>query len=182
MRYKLFGRHPLTIGALVLLGLSIYEFWVRFEDFRAWFLGVHHLSQVRGTSFLADMLIIFEVPEMQQMAFKILYLLAMVIFAVICLICRNRSRWMWILFLCALMAAATGILLEFYTLNSWLQLIKLIPLALIAFGSISNQIARKEAASIPISARDNRQRDLGPILPQERSFHEAYENRRRYRD
>ena len=143
MRKKLFGRHPLTIGALVLLGLSAYEFWVRFEDFRAWFLGVRHLSEVRGTPFLEDLVIIFEVPEMRQMGFKILYLFAMVIFAVVCLICRSRSRFMWILFLLSLMAAAAGILLEIYTLNSWLQIIKLIPLALIAVGSISNQVARQ---------------------------------------
>lgn len=140
MRRRLFGRHPLTIGALILLGLSVYEFWVRFEDFRAWFLGVKHLSEVRGTSFIEDLFIIFEVPEMQQMGFKMLYLLAVVIFAVICLICRNRAKFMWTIFLLAIAAGVTGIMLEFYSLTSWLQAIKLIPLALIAYGSISNQI------------------------------------------
>ena len=143
MRRRLFGRHPLTVGALVLLGLSIYEFWVRWEDFRAWFLGVKHLSEVRGTPFIEDLFIIFEVPEMQQMGFKMLYLVAIAVFAIICLIFRNRRRFMWILFLLSLAAAAGGIMLEFYSLNSWLQAIKLIPLALIAFGSISNQVSRK---------------------------------------
>ena len=140
MRRKLVGRHPLTIGALILLGLSIYELWVRLEDFQAWTLGVHHLSKVRGTSFLEDMSIIFEVPEMRQMAFKMLYLIAMVIIAIICLVKRNRSKHMWIIFLLAVASGVAGVLLEIYALTSWVQIIKLIPLGLIAAGSIINQV------------------------------------------
>ena len=151
MRRKLFGRHPLTIGALILLGLSIYEFWVRWEDFQAWFLGIKHLSEVRGTPFIEDLFIVFEVPEMQQMGFKMLYLLAVVIFAIVCLICRNCRRFMWILFLLSIAAGAVGILLEFYSLTSWLQAIKLIPLALIAIGSITNQANYKK----PLYIRDD---------------------------
>ena len=148
MRRKLFGRHPLTIGSLILLGLSIYETWIRFEDFWAWSLGVKHLSEVRGTSFIEDMLIIFEVPEMRQLAFKMLYLLATGIFAVVCLIFRNSSRFMWIVFVLSLLAAAVGILLEIYSFSTWFEAIKLIPLALIAVGSISNQACCRKSRYI----------------------------------
>ena len=148
MRRKLFGRHPLTIGAILVLGLSVYELWVRFEDFRAWFLGVKHLSEVRHTSFIEDLFIIFEVPEMRQMGWKMLYLLAVSIFAVICLLCRNRSRFMWMIFLLSLLFGAAGVFVEIYALNSWLQILKLIPLALIAFGSISNQITGRKPRDV----------------------------------
>ena len=144
MRRKLAGRHPLTIGALILLGLSVYEFWIRFEDFEAWMLGIHHLSQVRGTSFFEDLGIIFEVPAMRQMAFKMLYLLAVVIFAIVCIICRNRHRGMWIILILAILAGAGGVFLEIYALTSWVQIIKLIPLGLIAVGSITNMARRKK--------------------------------------
>ena len=45
-RPSLFGRHPLTLGALALLGLSGYELWIRVEDFWAWTSGIRHLSQI----------------------------------------------------------------------------------------------------------------------------------------
>ena len=138
MRRKLIGRHPLTIGALILLGLSVYEIWIRFDDFQAWITGVKHLSEVRGTPFLEDMRIIFEVPEMRQLGFKMLYLAAAAIFAVICLICRNRSRGMWAMIIFAAAFAVFGIMLDIYAVNTWLQIIKLIPLALIIAGSITN--------------------------------------------
>lgn len=138
MHRRLYGRHPLTIGAVILLGLSIYEFWIRFDDFQAWFLGVRHLSEVRGTPFLEDLAIIFEVPEMRLLGFKMMYLAAVIIFAVVCLVRRNRYRMMWLLLILDIAAAAAGVYLEFYAVSSWVQLLKLIPLGLIAAGSISN--------------------------------------------
>ncbi|MBQ9031263.1 MAG: hypothetical protein IJ106_07400 [Parasporobacterium sp.] len=143
MRKNLIGRHPLTIGALILLGLSVYEFWIRLEDFQAWFLGVRHLSEVRGTPFLEDLAIVFEVPVMRALGYKMLYLFLVVIFAIICLIRRNRRRGMWVILLLTLAAAGCGVLLEFYAFSSWVQAIKLIPLALVAIGSISNLAQRQ---------------------------------------
>ena len=144
MKRKLIGRHPLTLGALILLGLSVYEIWIRFDDFQAWFLGVRHLSEVRGTPFLEDLLIIFEVPEMKQLGLKMLYLAAMIIFAVICIFRRSRPKGMWLIFILTIMSAAGGILLEIYSFASWIQIIKLIPLALMAVGSMSNMAQRKK--------------------------------------
>lgn len=162
MRGKLFGRHPLTIGALILLGLSIYEIWIRFDDFQAWILGVKHLSDVRGTPFLEDLAIIFEVPEMQQLGFKMLYLAAVIIFSIICLARRNRWKGMWLHLLFAFAFAAAGIWLEIYALSTWVQLIKLIPLALIAIGSISNMVLHREQKKLS-------QKDSPPRIPDQRS-------------
>jgi len=144
MRRKLLGRHPLTLGALILLGLSVYEFWIRMEDMAAWFQGVWHLSHVRGNSFFEDLSIIFEVEAMRALAFKMIYLAAVIIFAIVCLVRRNRRRGMWVHFILAIAAAAGGILLEIYALSGWVQIIKLIPLGLIAAGSIINMVSPKK--------------------------------------
>ena len=138
IRRSLFGRHPLTVGAVILLGLSVYELWIRFDDFYAWFKGVRHLSEVRGTPFLDDLFIILEEPEMRMLGLKMLYLLAMIIFGIVCIVRRNRHRGMIVVFILTLLSAAGGILLEIYSFSSWVQIIKLIPLALMAIGSFSN--------------------------------------------
>ena len=149
MRQRLSGRHPLTAGAIILLGLSVYEVWIRLDDFQAWILGIRHLSEVRGTPFLEDLAIVFEVPAMRAMGLKMLYLLAVVIFAVVCLVRRNRHRGMWLILLLALAAAAGGVFLEIYAFGNWLQIIKFIPLALIVVGSISNMVQPHESADSP---------------------------------
>jgi len=180
MRRKLFGRHPLTIGALILLGLSAYELWIRIEDFLAWTQGIRHLSEVRGTSFLEDMKIIFEAPAMRALGFKMLYLAAVIIFAIICLICRNKRRGIWIILLLALAAAAGGVFLEIYSLSGWVQIAKLVPLALIVIGSFSNMLPqRTQRRRIPEDRRaperhqipGNRQAQITMHAPSEPGWH-----------
>ena len=138
-RRLLRGRHPLTVGALALLGLSGYELWIRLEDFWAWTSGIRHLSQVRGTPFLEDLGIIFEAPEMRQLGLKLAFLLAAVVYAVICVICRNRGG-AWVLLALDIALAAGGGMLGLYSFHpaSWAQVLKLIPLALIAAGCVIN--------------------------------------------
>lgn len=150
------GRHPLTIGAVILLGLSAYELWVRLEDFHAFFLGIHHLSEVRGTSFLEDLSIVFEVPEMRMLGYKMLYLAAVVVFAIVCLVRRNRYRGMWVHLLLAIAAAVCGVFLDIYAFSTWLQIIKLIPLGLIGVGSVINMTHHHRQKKLP-----------GPIPPRQ---------------
>lgn len=140
----LHGRHPLTLGALSLLGLSGYELWVRLEDFWAWTSGIRHLSQVRGTPFIQDLAIVFEAPEMRSLGFKLLFLLGAVIFAVVCLCRRNRARGAWVLLGLDAALAGAGAFMGLYTLrpSDWLQGLKLAPLALIAAGCVTNLIHR----------------------------------------
>ena len=142
-RRPLFGRHPMTLGALALAGISGYELWVRLEDFWAWTAGIRHLSQVRGTPFLQDLGIVFEAPEMRQLAFKLLFLLACVLFGVVCLFRRNKARGAWVLFALAAALAGAGLALGVYAVSSWTQLVKLVPLALIAIGCVSNRAQRR---------------------------------------
>lgn len=139
-RRPLYGRHPLTVGALALLGLSGYELWVRLEDFWAWTSGVRHLSSVRGTPFLEDLAIIFQAPEMRQLGMKLLFLLLAVVFSLICVFRRSRARGAWALLVLDLMLAMGGALLGLYTLrpSDWLQALKLMPMALIAVGCAVN--------------------------------------------
>lgn len=141
-RRPLFGRHPLTLGALALLGLSGYELWIRIEDFWAWTAGIRHLSQVRGTPFIQDLAIVFEAPEMRQLGFKMLFLLGSVLFAVICLFRRNRARGAWLLLILDVALAVGGGLLGLYSFrpSDWAQTLKLAPLALIAVGCVMNMI------------------------------------------
>ena len=139
-RRPLLGRHPLTLGALALLGLSGYELWIRVEDFWAWTAGIRHLSEVRGTPFIQDLAIVFEAPEMRQLGFKMLFLLGSVIFAIICLFRRNRARGAWLLLILDVALAVGGAMLGLYSLHpsDWAQVLKLAPLALIAVGCVIN--------------------------------------------
>ena len=141
---RLNGRHLLTLGALALMGLSGYELWIRLEDFWAWTAGVRHLSAVRGTLFLEDLKIIFEAPEMRALGFKLLFLVVTLVFAVVCIVRRNRARGAWILMALDAAVAGLGVYLGLYSLRptDWAQALKLIPLALIMAGCIVNYIHR----------------------------------------
>jgi len=144
-RRPLMGRHPLTLGALALLGLSGYELWIRLEDFWSWTAGIRHLSQVRGTPFVQDLAIVFEAPEMRQLGFKMLFLLASIIFAVICLIRRSRAGGVWLLLALDIALAFGGAKLGLYSPrpSDWAQVLKLAPLALIAAGCVINMVHRQ---------------------------------------
>ncbi len=135
-KYPLCGRHLLTLGSVSLLGVSGYELWIRLEDFWAWTSGIRHLSAVRGTPFLEDLGIIFEAPEMRQLGYKLLFLVGAVIFALICLLRRNRAKAAWLLIALAVALGVGGGFLGLYSLHpsDWAQLLKLAPLALVVVG------------------------------------------------
>ena len=140
------GRHLLTFGAAGLFGVSIYELWIRLEDFYAWIKGVSHLSTVRGTSFAEDMKIIFETPEMRQMGFKLIFLLITLVFAVICVFRRNHAKYGWALMVMDALVIGAGFWLGLYGFHpsNWAQLLKLVPLIMIPAGCIWNYIHRAE--------------------------------------
>lgn len=95
---------------------------------------------MRGTPFIQDLAIVFEAPEMRQLGFKMLFLLGSVIFAIICLFRRNRARGAWLLIALAVALAAGGGFLGLYSFHpsDWAQVLKLVPLALIAAGAAIN--------------------------------------------
>ena len=159
-RRPLHGRHPLSVGALALLGLSGYELWIRLEDFWAWTRGIRHLSQVRGTPFLEDLRIIFETPEMRQLGFKLLFLLLSMVFSLICLFRRNRGG-AWVLLILDVVLAVAGGMLGLYSFRpaSWAQVLKLVPLGLIAAGCVINiahraALRRRESLPAPQKSPD----------------------------
>ncbi len=137
---RLFGRHPLTLGALSLFALSGYELWIRMEDFMAWISGIRHLSSVRGTPFWQDLGIIFEAPEMRRLGFTLLFLSLVCSFALFCLLLRRGARSAWGLMAVGLVVAGAGAFLGLYSLrpSGWMETAKLIPLALILTGCVSN--------------------------------------------
>ena len=136
----LIGRHPLTLGAVALLGVSGYELWIRLEDFWAWTAGIRHLSEVRGTPFIQDLAIVFEEPRMRQLGFKMLFLALAVVFSIVCVFRRNRSRGAWALLILDIILAAAGWYLGLYSYRpqDWAQTLKLVPLVLIAVGCVTN--------------------------------------------
>lgn len=143
-RRRLCGRHMLTLGALALFGVSGYELWIRLEDFWAWTKGIRHLSAVQGTSFVSNMGIIFETPEMRQLGYKLLFLCAAILFGLICLIRRNRAKGAWVLVILDLAVAFGGWRLGVYGFHpaDWVQTLKLAPLALVMAGCVANMIHR----------------------------------------
>ena len=142
-RHPLFGRHPITLGALALLGLSGYELWVRLEDFWAWTAGIRHLSQKRGTPFMEDLAIVFEAPEMRQLGYKMLFLALAIVFAGVCLLRRNRPGGAWALLAVGVALAGFGLWLGIYAVSNWTQWVKLAPLALICSGMAGNRVQRR---------------------------------------
>ena len=142
-RHPLFGRHPITLGALALLGLSGYELWVRFEDFWAWTAGIRHLSQKRGTPFMEDLAIVFEAPEMRQLGYKMLFLVLAIVFAGVCLLRRNRPGGAWVLLVLGGALAGFGLWLGVYAVSNWTQWVKLVPLGLIGSGLAGNRVQRR---------------------------------------
>ena len=141
-RRRLLGRHGITLGALALGGLSGYELWIRVEDFWAWTSGIRHLSQVRGTPFFEDLSIVFEAPEMRALGFKMLFCACAVIFALACLVCRNRRKAPWAIMPLDLALVGSGAYLGLYSLrpSDWAQGLKLAPLALILVGCVVNLV------------------------------------------
>ena len=134
------GRHPLTLGAVSLFGLSAYELWIRLEDFMAWTSGIRHLSAVRKTPFIEDLSIVFETPEMRALGAKLLFLLLAMIFATVCLARRSRARGAWALIVLDVALAVAGGFLGLYTfrLDNLAQLLKLVPMLLILVGCATN--------------------------------------------
>jgi hypothetical protein len=74
-----------------------------------------------------------------------LFLLGSVIFAIICLLRRNRARGAWLLLILDVALAVGGALLGLYSLrpSDWAQVLKLVPIALIAAGSVINMVHRQ---------------------------------------
>ena len=140
---SLIGRHPMTLGAIGLHNLSDYELWIRLETFIAWFKGLRHLSSVRGTSFLEDMIIVFETPELRLSTLTMLFQLACAVFGLVCIIRRDRARGAWVLFGIAAALAGAGFALGTYSFFGTAQLLKLIPLALIMVGCVVNRAQRR---------------------------------------
>ena len=77
---------------------------------------------------------------MRQLGYKLLFLLGAVIFSILCLCLRNRGGAAWSLLALDLATAGGGAALGLYSLHpsDWLQVLKLVPLALIAAGGVIN--------------------------------------------
>ncbi len=145
-RRRLWGRHLVGIGALLLIAMCGYELWIRMEDFWAWTSGVRHLSQTRGTPFWEDMAIIFEEPRMRRLGLNMLMLLIMAVFSLVCLIWRNRRGGAWVIALldAAIAGAAAHMGLYDMTWTNWVDGAKMAPQVMIFVGCVLNLIPRRK--------------------------------------
>ncbi|MBO2517288.1 MAG: hypothetical protein CW338_08475 [Clostridiales bacterium] len=143
MRVKYDGRGLLQLGALTLLGLSGYELYIRLDDFSRWTAGIRALSAARQQSFIENMWLAFQAPEMKGLGNILIFLACSVILSLLCLLLCNRPKAGYFLIPAAAGLFCIGTLLPgvmVFGFGALLQWIKLIPLGLIVLGCAINMI------------------------------------------
>lgn len=136
------GRHLMLLGAVALLIWAGYELWIRIDDFRAWTGGVRYMSALRQESFLENLRLILEAPEMRELTRKMLFLAGCVVFSGIGICLRNKPRADVAVFLLDAALIVWGRSLKLFEINFSLlpQTLKVIPLLLILAGCVLNFI------------------------------------------
>lgn len=140
------GRQWLILGALLLLAMTGYEFWTRLDTIRAMLGGFRqgyenlHLYELSGIPFSRYALeSMRNTPDGQAIWNTMIWLLGCIAFAVTVICLRNRPTANYFLLLgdLALFFFGTWILCVFsLNLTSWINLLKLIPLAMILAGCL----------------------------------------------
>lgn len=140
-RRKYTGRGFLIPGALLLLIMTGYEAWVRWDTIQHFIRAMREFSEIKGESFIENMAILMQTRSMRELTWIMLFLLACILLSVITLCLRNRPLASIGIFL------ATGglffvgcFVLSMLSLasGSLLQVIKLIPIILILAGCVMN--------------------------------------------
>ena len=139
-RKRYCGRHLMLIGALALLVWAGYELWIRMDDFQAWTSGVRYMSAARQESFLGNLSLILQAPEMRELTRKLLFLIGCAAFSVVALCLRSRPCADVVLFVLDAALIGCGCYLKIFRINFSLlpQTLKLIPLLLILAGCVLN--------------------------------------------
>lgn len=139
-RRRYCGRHLMLLGALALLVWAGYELWIRIDDFQAWTSGVRYMSAARQESFLGNLSLVLQAPEMRELTRKILFLAGCVLFSVLAICLRSRPRADVAVFVLDAALIACGCYLKIFAINFSLlpQTLKLIPLLLILVGCVMN--------------------------------------------
>ena len=157
-RRPLSGRHWILIGSICLMLWAGYELYVRFDDAYAWCSGIKHLAETLNQSFLDCMRIVMETEQMRELGMKLFFLLGTELFGVAGLCLRHRGAASAVLLVLdgalVYFGARLGVL-GFETKNL-VQMLKLIPMALIVAGCIINLIQ----GAIRAARRRNKKRRM----------------------
>lgn len=140
-RRRYCGRGVMIFGALLLLIMTGYETWVRWDDLNAFISSVQYFSEVRQESFLENLAVFLQAPAMNALLFKMIFLLGCVIFSTAVLILRNRPMAAYVLLPADLAAFLLGcFVLGMLSLDfgNILQAVKLLPLLMIFCGCVMN--------------------------------------------
>ncbi len=142
------GRQWLTLGALLLLAATAYEFWARLDTIRAMLGGFRqgyenlHLYELSGIPFSRYAYeSLRNTPDGLAIWNTMIWLLACIVFAVLCFCLRNRPMACYALLLgdLAVFFFGTWVLLIFsLNLTGWLNVLKLLPLLMILAGCVIN--------------------------------------------
>lgn len=139
-RRRYCGRHLMLIGAFALLVWAGYELWIRLDDFHAWTSGVRYMSAARQESFLGNLSLILQAPEMRELTRKLLFLAGCILFSVLAICLRSRPRADVAVFVLDAALIVCGCALSMFKISFSLltQTLKLIPLLLILVGCVMN--------------------------------------------
>ena len=141
---KLFsGRHPLTIGSILLLIWSLLEVYFRLDTIWWALSGLMNLCVNEGIPF--NRAVGYFDPSM---FYLVIFTIVCLIFAILCLVFRNRPKAGYFMMLSATAIGGVGLFRLDLLGTLPVGYLKIIPFALIIIGSVMNiiQFNRRRSA------------------------------------
>lgn len=162
------GARLMLYGAVALILASGFSLYNQVDTSRDWLDGLIRSNQHMGTSWVNQLVLMFQTsPRMQNLAARMLYLLALVVVAILVMLLRRRTPACGVLILVCLGCFWGGQVLGLYSLrpDDWLRLLYAAPLAVIILGcglQLGHALMLRRGDQRPAHKRVTRQRSVTP--------------------